>query len=84
MHGCNRNCNWFEYYKLHEQVLAEITLNEIIMAGKPIKGEPLDEPFSHEYSFIKRSDDAVLQQSIIYEITKAKELYDSLYGNPYR
>jgi hypothetical protein len=84
MNGCDRNCNWFEYYKLHESLLAEITLNDVIMAGKPIKGEPPAEPFYYEYHMLQRSEDHELQQSMLNEIIRAEELYDSLYKSPYR
>ena len=83
MHGCDRSCNWFEHYKLHEQLLAQLTLNNEIMKGKTIQGEPPAEPFSHEFVILQRSEDPELQQSILREIVKAEELYDVLFEDPY-
>lgn len=83
MHGCDRHCNWFEHYKLHQQLLAEINLRDTIMKGKPIQGEPPDEPFSHEFKILKRSEDPVLQQAILDEISRAEELFDLKFGDPY-
>jgi hypothetical protein len=84
MHGCDRHCNWFNNYKLQEQALAEITLNEVVLAGKPITDDnSLTEPFFHEYQMLERLEDPELQQAMLDEIIKAQVLYDLSYEDPY-
>jgi len=79
MHGCDRDCNWFESYKLNQELLAELQLNEMLN-GKTIEGEPSKEPFSHYFRIVQRSDDPVLQQAIQDEIIEATELYEELFN----
>ena len=77
-HGCDRNCNWFEEYKLNEELLAKRTL-EKMLNGKPIKNKGMLESFSYEYSTrVSRSDDLQLQKTIELEIKKASELFDKI------
>lgn len=79
MHGCDRNCNWFEQYKLNEQLLAQITLNDKVLRGKVIQGEPPAKPIFHEANILQRSEDPVLQQLILYEQERASKLYNDLF-----
>jgi len=77
IHGCDRTCNWFNYYKLHQAFLAEITLDDML-DGKIIKGEPGKDPFSYSYQITKRADEPELQKSIIFEQIKAEKLLEKL------
>ena len=76
-HGCDRTCNWFNYYKLKEALLAEKTL-DAMLDGKIIQGEPIKEAFSHSYQTISRAEDLELQKSIIFEKNKAEKLLEKL------
>ena len=78
-HGCTRTCNWFEYEVLHQELLAEIKLNEILR-GQEIKSV-LEEPFSYVFHIIQRHEDPQLQANIQDEIKKAEKLYTLLYGD---
>ncbi len=77
VHGCDRNCNWFNEYKLNEGLLAKFKLEEIL-EGKMIEGEPLKEAFSYEYKIISRAEDTELQKSKIIEIQKAEKIVDEI------
>jgi len=75
--GCDRQCNWFGAYKLHQELLAEITLEEML-AGKIIPGEPPEEPFSYTYHMISRAENIELQKSILVEQKRAEKLFEEL------
>lgn len=79
MHGCDRDCNWFESYKLNQELLAELQLNQMLN-GKIIDGESPKEPFSHYFHIVQRSDDPILQKAIQDEIIKSTELYEELFN----
>lgn len=79
MNGCNRTCNWFDSIKMHQTMLAEITLDELL-DGKQIYSFP-DESFSHEFNSLERHEDSELQSAIENEIKKANTLYLLLYGD---
>ena len=76
MHGCNRECNWFDDYKLNQIHLAEIILSDILM-GKKIEGE-LKESFSHSYNITNRAEDPELQKNKKFEIIKAEKILEKL------
>ena len=78
-HGCDRDCNWFHYYKLNEILLAEKTLDDML-DGKIIKGEPGKEPFSYPIHITNRADDPELQKSITLEKIKAEKLFKKNYS----
>jgi len=75
--GCDRQCNWFGAYKLHQELLAEKTL-EKILAGRIIAGEPPEESFSYTYHMISRAEDVELQKSILVEQQRAEKLFEEL------
>jgi len=77
IHGCDRTCNWFNYYKLHQAFLAEITLDDML-DGKIIKGEPGKDPFSYSYQITNRADDPELQKLIVFEKIKAEKVLEKL------
>jgi len=79
-HGCDRNCNWFDKYKTHQEFLAKTTLDEIL-DGKTIQGEPSKKPFTYLFNPITRAEVPELQKSIIYEKLKAEKLTEKLYDN---
>jgi len=79
VHGCDRNCNWFETYKLNQALLAEITLQDLL-GGKKIEGEPAKEPFSYTFHITNRAEDPELQKSIILEKIKAEKLAAILFN----
>jgi len=72
-HGCDRNCNWFNEYKLAQETIAKFTLNKILN-GKIIEGEPPKKPFSYFYNMTTRAEDTALQESIIFEQIKAENI----------
>jgi len=76
-HGCDRKCNWFNYYKLNQEFLAEKTLDGLL-DGKIIKGEPAEVPFSYHYQITSRAEDIELQKSIISEQIKAEKTLEKL------
>jgi len=77
IHGCDRNCNWFYEYKLNQELLAKITLSELL-DGKTIENKDLKEAFSHSFNILKRSEDPELQKSIQIEKEKAEKIVKTL------
>jgi len=79
IHGCDRNCNWFDAYKLNQALLAEITLQDLL-GGKNIEGELTKEPFTYSFHITNRAEDLELQKSIILEKIKAEKLAEILFN----
>ena len=79
MHGCDRSCNWFESYKLNQELLAEIEL-EKILTGKEISNEQKGFIASAPYTKIPRSENVELQNKIVDEILKAIELFNESFN----
>ena len=78
MHGCDRLCNWFDAYKLNQEFLAEIKLKEIL-GGIEIEGDQATFTPHAPYSKVPRSQDVFLQDKIMEEQHKAKELVGMLF-----
>jgi hypothetical protein len=76
MHGCDRNCNWFEEYKQSQELFAKITLKKILL-GKNIEGQN-PESFYYKLNPITRTEDLELQKSIIYEQQRAEKILETL------
>ena len=74
MHGIDRNNNMFNSYLLGQELVAQHTLEKILNEN-PIQKKSIDEPFSYEFNFLKRSEDPILQQNITNEITKAQKIF---------
>ena len=75
LHGCDRLCNWFESYKLNQELLAKIELEKMIN-GKYISNEQADFIPPAPYTKIPRSEDIDLQNKIVDEIVKATKIFE--------
>jgi hypothetical protein len=80
LHGCNRNCNWFEDYKTEQELMAQQKLTEILQ-GNPIEGWSLKEPFSFSINPTPRSEDSKLQKTLIYEELRAEKIMNDIMKN---
>jgi len=78
-HGCDRNCNWFNEYKLNQALLAEITLKDLL-GGKIMGGESPKESFSYSFHITNRAEDLELQKLIVLEKIKAEKLAETLFN----
>ena len=76
MHGCDRLCNWFENYKLNQELLAKKELEKMLM-GKEIINEQKGFIASPFISKIPRSEDLTLQNRLIEEAQKATKLIEN-------
>jgi len=76
MHGCDRLCNWFENYKLNQELLAKKELEKMLM-GKEIVNEDKGYVEAPPYTKIPRSEDLILQNTIIEEVKRATEVIET-------
>lgn len=79
MHGIDRQSNLFLTYVLGQELLAKSTMNDILN-GRTIQNNSIKEPFSHYYNPLKRTEDPVLQNQILLEISKAEQLFSQKYN----
>jgi hypothetical protein len=73
-HGIDRKNNLFNSYLLGQELLAKQTLNKILNE-KSIEKKSIEEPLTHYSSFLKRTDDPILQNQIKQEILKAEKIF---------
>ena len=74
MHGCDRLCNWFENYKLNQELLAKIEIEKMMM-GKDIINDQKGFVSPTPYIKTPRSENTDLQNNIKNETLKAMELF---------
>lgn len=73
-HGIDRNHNLFSSYLFGQELLAQQTLNKILNA-KSLQKNSTEEPLTHYSSFLKRTEDPILQSQIKQEILKAEKIF---------
>ena len=78
MHGCNRECNWFDSYKLNQEMIANQKMIEVLSV------ESIQNEISGHYTIninpLDRDENVELQNSILNEKLRAEMLYEQLFS----
>ena len=79
MHGIDRKHNLFSIYMKGQELLAENTLKENCLKCFDEEFDKLDNIFRYEFSEITKRQNSEFQDSVSYEIAKAKTFFEKIF-----